>query len=187
MFVMPDRTPVTPYVTLCDAHGILVWTNHPNPVYKTGVPVWEYVTGVYRESLKDHISRAVFMQEIQQFEVTSHIGEHYRIWVWPLKVGDLAVCLVAQEVPDEVKLLTVRERECLQMLAVGKTTSDIAAKLDVSISTVHTYQRRAREKLHVTSAEALIAFASRYCFPPDTPIYVRDVLPGETGLAGAAK
>jgi DNA-binding CsgD family transcriptional regulator len=177
---MPNRTPVTPYVTLFDAHGLLVWTNHPNPVFKPGVPVWEHFTGNYRESLKDHISRAVFMRETQQFEVTGRIGEHLRVWVWPLNVTGLAACLIAQHVPDEIKFLTRRERDCLQLMATGKTTSDIAAELDVSVSTVHTYQRRARERLHLSSTESLIAFASRYCFPPDTPFYLRDLVPSKT-------
>lgn len=52
---------------------------------------------------------------------------------------------------------------------MGFDTQQIAARLDVSLSTVHTHLRRAREKLKLPSVEALISFAARYSFPTDSP------------------
>ena len=71
--------------------------------------------------------------------------------------------------PDEVRMLTTRERECLEMLAIGRGTAEIAQQYDVSVSTVHTYMKRAREKLHLSSMEQLIAFSSRYLPPKSNP------------------
>jgi DNA-binding CsgD family transcriptional regulator len=52
----------------------------------------------------------------------------------------------------------------MRCLAQGMTTRDIADELDIGLTTVHTHLRRSREKLGLTSAEALIGFAARYFF-----------------------
>ncbi len=163
---MPTRTSVVPVVTLCDAQGEMIWTNHPNPVYKPGVRIWEYAAEQNRELVKDRVSRAVFLNEPQEFDASTDQGEHFHVWVWPLTTVDLGVCLVGMRMPDELRLLTARERECLQCLAIGRSTAEIAAEFDVSVSTVHTYMKRAREKLNLPNMEHLIAFASRYLPPP---------------------
>ena len=53
------------------------------------------------------------------------------------------------------------KRACLRCLAQGKSTRDIAKELDIGLTTVHTHLRRSREKLGLTSAEALIGFAAQ--------------------------
>jgi len=140
----------------------MIWTNHPNPAYEPGVPVWDYADEANRELVKDQIARALFLNEAQEFEASNTAGEHYHVWIWPMKAENLGVCVVGVRMPDEIKLLTPRERECLEMLAQGHATSEIASAYDVSVSTVHTYMKRAREKLQLSSMEQLIAFASRY-------------------------
>lgn len=163
---MPTRTSVIPVVTLCDSQGALIWTSHPNPAYKPGVLVWEYIAEEDRELVKDQISRAAFLKEPQEFEVSTDHGEHFHVWAWPMMVEKLSVCLIGVKIPDEISLLTTRERECLQRLATGRSTAEIAAEFDVSMSTVHTYMKRAREKLGLPTMEQLIAYASRYLPPP---------------------
>jgi hypothetical protein len=51
----------------------------------------------------------------------------------------------------------------MQWLGEGHSAATIAARLDVSISTVHTHLKRAREKLRLPGVESLIGFAARYC------------------------
>ena len=162
---MPNRIPVVPIVILCDGQGVIIWTNHPNPDYKPGVPIWDYASDENRELIKDRISRAAFLNEPQEFEAGAILGEHYRVWVWPLKSSEVRVCLVGLQVPDEIDSLTARERKCLESLALGRSTAEIAAQFDVSVSTVHTHLKRARDKLNIHTIEHLIAFASRY-LPP---------------------
>jgi DNA-binding CsgD family transcriptional regulator len=79
---------------------------------------------------------------------------------------EIAVCVLAMRIPSELVLLTERERSCLQCLAQGKTTREIADELEIGLTTVHTHLRRSREKLGLTSAEALIGFAARFFFTP---------------------
>lgn len=52
-------------------------------------------------------------------------------------------------------------------MAQGVESQEIARQLDVSLSTVHTHMRRAREKLGLPSLGALISFAARYLYPAD--------------------
>jgi DNA-binding CsgD family transcriptional regulator len=146
----------------------MIWTNHPNPNYAPGVPVWDYADAQNRERVKDQVARAAFLNEPQEFEAPNDQGEYYHLWVWPMKTANLGVCVVGLRMPNEIKLLTPRERECLEMLAQGKRTADISKKYDVSVSTVHTYVKRSREKLRLSSMEQLIAFAARY-LPPKSP------------------
>lgn len=55
--------------------------------------------------------------------------------------------------------LTSREREVLKLVAGGKNTPEIAAILTVTPSTVHTYNKRIREKLDIHDLAGLVKFA----------------------------
>lgn len=154
----------------------MVWTSSPNPVYKPGVPVWSYAAEEDREKCKNAISRTAMLREPQEFDASSHIDEHYHCWVWPLNSPELAVCMLAVQVPSELRRLSARERTALELLAAGNNTSEIAQDMDVSVSTVHTHFRRARKKLKLRSVEALIGYAARYCYPATKPLSIEAML-----------
>jgi DNA-binding CsgD family transcriptional regulator len=77
----------------------------------------------------------------------------------------MAVCILGLHIPGNLARLSQRERDVLDWLAQGFETREIAEKLDVSISTIHTHLKHAREKLGLPNLEALISFAARYCYP----------------------
>lgn len=58
-------------------------------------------------------------------------------------------------------ILTVREREVLQLLAEGKTTKLIAATLHVSVKTIETHRQQIMEKLNLRSIAELTKYAIR--------------------------
>ncbi|GAB4294537.1 MAG: response regulator transcription factor [Myxococcota bacterium] len=62
---------------------------------------------------------------------------------------------------ESVLPLSDREKEILQLLAEGKSTREIAAKLYVSIKTVDTHRRNIMEKLKVKSVAELTKIAIR--------------------------
>ena len=97
-------------------------------------------------------------------EAESDRGDHFRFWMWPLTEPEIAVCILGLRIPSELSLLTERERACLQCLAQGMSTRDIADELSIGLTTVHTHLRRSREKLGNISDEALIGFAARFFF-----------------------
>lgn len=58
-------------------------------------------------------------------------------------------------------LLTVRERETLQLLAEGKGAKQIAHSLGVSVKTIETYRKNIMDKLNLHSIAELTKFAIR--------------------------
>jgi len=57
--------------------------------------------------------------------------------------------------------LSDREFEVLRMMALGKTTSQIAAELHLSVTTVSTYRARILDKMNMTTTAELMRYALR--------------------------
>ncbi len=55
-----------------------------------------------------------------------------------------------------------REREVFERLVDGRTSKDIGFELGLSVSTVHTYAERIRNKLGVDSAHGLLDYAFKH-------------------------
>jgi DNA-binding NarL/FixJ family response regulator len=85
-----------------------------------------------------------------------HAGQRY---VSPL----VADAVQDQDVPaakeDRLARLSTREREVLQLLAEGRTGSEIAERLSLSPKTVETYRARLVEKLGIRDVAGLVRFA----------------------------
>ncbi len=161
-----DDTPDNVFVTLCDWRGRITWANRETKYVKVGDPITSNISEESQQEATTLLSRVVTMRETRSIEVTNRQGERVRCWMWPLDSPDVAVCLLSVKIPAELGRLTAREKECLELLAQAAATRDIADKLDISLNTVHTHLKRAREKLGLPNVEALIGFAARYCFPP---------------------
>jgi DNA-binding NarL/FixJ family response regulator len=58
-------------------------------------------------------------------------------------------------------LLSVREKEVLQMVAEGQNTKEIASRLEVSVKTVETHRQRIMQKLDLHSVAELTQYAIR--------------------------
>jgi two-component system response regulator NreC len=65
--------------------------------------------------------------------------------------------------PPEVKTkpLSPREREVLQLLAEGKSSKDIATRLDLAVPTVETHRRQIMDKLNLRTIAELTKYAIR--------------------------
>lgn len=61
----------------------------------------------------------------------------------------------------EVDLLSVRERQVLQLVAEGKTTKEIATVLDLSTKTAEYYRSRLMQKLDIHHTAGLVRYAIR--------------------------
>jgi len=75
-------------------------------------------------------------------------------------VGDSVVCMLRCEVderPEPWQSLTAREKDVLELLAVGETTGTAAQCLGISVSTVRTHVERMLTKLGVNTRAALVA------------------------------
>ena len=161
-----DVTLTDTAVVLCDWHGRVVWKSATGERLQIGDELWKNTTNKSKEILKTAVASAVTLREHHTLEVESDRNEHFRLWIWPLNDPDIALCILATRIPSELALLTERETACLRRLARGMSTRDICKELEIGMTTVHTHLRRSREKLGLTSGDALIGFAARYFFAP---------------------
>jgi DNA-binding NarL/FixJ family response regulator len=64
-------------------------------------------------------------------------------------------------VEDSYDLLSIREKEILQILATGKSNRQIAEMIHVSVATVETHRSNILQKLNLHSLPELILYAVR--------------------------
>jgi DNA-binding NarL/FixJ family response regulator len=69
---------------------------------------------------------------------------------------------VRQGGSDVLEGLSPRERQVLQLIAEGKTSSEAAAILYLSVKTVETYRSRFMQKLGLKDMTALVKFAIQH-------------------------
>lgn len=68
---------------------------------------------------------------------------------------------VPQDQDDEVKKLTGREKQVLQLIAQGKSNKEIATLLDLSVNTVSVHRANLMEKMNIHRTAELVLFAIR--------------------------
>ena len=76
-------------------------------------------------------------------------------------VQDYVRQLQDKDVEDSYELLTLRERELLQLIAEGKSNKDVANLLNLSLYTVETHRSNILGKLNLHSVPELILYAVR--------------------------
>lgn len=62
---------------------------------------------------------------------------------------------------DSYDLLTDREKEVLHLLAEGRSNKEVAAQLDVGVSTVETHRANLMQKLNLHSTAEIVLYAVR--------------------------
>ncbi len=80
-------------------------------------------------------------------------------YVSPALAERLAIDLHDDAVRPVHETLSDREFEVLRMIASGKTVSQIAEKLHLSVATVSTYRARILEKMNMTTTAELMHYA----------------------------
>jgi DNA-binding NarL/FixJ family response regulator len=76
-------------------------------------------------------------------------------------VEDYVRQLQDKDIEDSYDLLTLRERELLQLIAEGKSNKEIANMLNLSLYTVETHRSNILNKLNLHSVPELILYAVR--------------------------
>ena len=151
-------------VLLCDWHGQIAWKSATEDRAKIGDEIWKHTVNASKDELRAAVASVVTLRENCVLDVESERNEHFRFWMWPLNDPEIAVCILVRRIPNELALLTEREKACLMCLSQGKTTRAIAKELEIGLTTVHTHLRRSREKLGLDNGDALIGFAARHFY-----------------------
>ncbi len=68
---------------------------------------------------------------------------------------------VSQGPDDELKKLTAREKQVLQLIAQGKSNKEIASLLELSVNTVSVHRANLMEKMNIHRTAELVLFAIR--------------------------
>jgi DNA-binding NarL/FixJ family response regulator len=98
-------------------------------------------------------------------------GRHYLGSPLNQDVLDVWMARAARRVPDPYETLTGREREILQLVAEGYSSTGIARRLAISARTAEAHRANAMRKLRLRNRAALIRYAlSRGVLPPVLPV-----------------
>lgn len=98
-------------------------------------------------------------EEVVEAIRTVHAGKRYL----SRKIAESVVEeYVRQSGGDVLEGLSPRERQVLQLIAEGKTSSDAAKLLYLSVKTVETYRSRLMQKLGLKDMASLVKFAIQH-------------------------
>jgi DNA-binding NarL/FixJ family response regulator len=75
--------------------------------------------------------------------------------------SDPAGAALAGGAPHPVKPLSARERDVLKLIALGKSSKEIATILDIGVTTVETHRRQITDKLGLRTIAELTKYAVR--------------------------
>lgn len=130
-------------------------------------------------STTEHIFRALqagargyLLKESAGIEVVNavravHAGHRYlsqKISDW--LIDDYVRQRQAAEAKGPLARLSPREREVLQLVVEGKSSTEIAGLLSLSLKTVETYRSRLMRKLGISDLPALVRFAIQHGLTP---------------------
>ena len=129
-----------------------------------------YVTEALRSGALAYVVRQSDSGELLRAIRSAARGRHYL--GSPLNQGviDVWMARAARRVRDPYDTLTSREREILQLVAEGYSSTGIARRLAISARTAEAHRANAMRKLRLRNQAALIRYAlSRGVLPPSLP------------------
>lgn len=116
----------------------------------------EYVRRALRSGALGYVVKRSAGKDVVDAIRSVHAGQRY---VSPMVAGAVQDQDVPAAKEDRLARLSTREREVLQLLAEGRTGSEIAERLSLSPKTVETYRARLVEKLGIRDVAGLVRFA----------------------------
>ncbi len=120
-----------------------------------------YLHQMFSAGADGYVPKKVAGTELLDAIRATYRGEHF---IHASMTGGLVDKLRDEEIPKpaashDKDRLSQREREVLQLLAMGYTNQQIADKLYLSVKTVETYKARLKEKLGLRGRAELVRYA----------------------------
>lgn len=128
---------------------VLVLTMHEDP---------EYVRATLAAGARGYVLKRAVDVELLSAVRTVAGGATY---VYPTLIGPL-MAPAEQPAADPAPILSQRETEVLQLVALGHSNQEVSEKLAVGVRTVETYKARLMEKLGLRSRAELVRYALRH-------------------------
>ena len=121
----------------------------------------QFVAGALKAGVSGYLQKDSAFEELA---LAIRTVADNQIFLSPKITGDVVkdyVGKLLEEESDLLALLSVREREVIQLYAEGHTTKHIAGRLNLSVKTVETHRRKIMEKLDIYTIAGLTKFAVR--------------------------
>ena len=119
-----------------------------------------YVKGMLRAGASGYLTKSCSLEElISAIRIVAANKKYLSPDISGVVISESLV--QSSDKPSASSILTMREREVLQLLAEGKTVKHIASQLYLSIRTVHTHRTKIMKKLNIESVAELTKYALR--------------------------
>lgn len=122
----------------------------------------EYVYRAFEAGACGYLLKEAAVEEVITAVRTVHGGRQYLSPALAESVSDLS----SGHARSPVDNLSTRERQVLQLVVEGKTSSEIARMIHLSPSSVQTYRSRLMMKLGVRDVPSLVKFALEHGLTP---------------------
>jgi DNA-binding NarL/FixJ family response regulator len=120
----------------------------------------EYVVKALRIGVKGYLIKDAATSELEVALRAVARGEKYLSPAISSQVIDeYKESSPTNEIPPEI--LTLRQREILQLIAEGKSTKEIATILNVSVKTIDSHRTQLMERLNIHDVAGLVRYAMR--------------------------
>jgi len=116
----------------------------------------QFAVRVLRAGAAGYLSKDTAPEELVRAIRLVHSGSRY---ISPTLAQELATGLLVGGSRPLHETLSDREHEVMRLLAQGRTVSQIAEDLSLSVKTVSTYRARVLEKLSLPNTAALMRYA----------------------------
>ena len=123
----------------------------------------EYVFHALEAGASGYLLKESAANEIVDAVRAVHAGRRY---LSPKIAEAIAVGIGRNDTASPIESLSKRERQILQLVAEGHSSSQIAAMLNLSPKTVDTYRSRLMKKLHIGDVANLVKFAIQHGLTP---------------------
>ena len=123
----------------------------------------EYVFHALEAGASGYLLKESAANEIVDAVRAVHAGRRY---LSPKIAEAIAVGIGRNTTASPIESLSKLERQILQLVAEGHSSSQIAAMLNLSPKTVDTYRSRLMQKLHIGDVANLVKFAIQHGLTP---------------------
>lgn len=123
----------------------------------------EYISQALRAGVRGYLLKEAAGKEVVQAIRAVHAGKRYLSKdITETVIDDYIRTFDLPAGMSPLDLLSSREREVLQLMVEGKSNSEIANLLSLSVKTIETYRSRLMEKLKIRDLPGLVKFAIQH-------------------------
>jgi DNA-binding CsgD family transcriptional regulator len=150
---------------LYDQNGHVLYLSTDVPPYSNGEfngkPGWEIMLPAYVKDYHSVLFRVLHGGGPEVFDAEfEHVG-HWRLHLFGCHVGKARVIGMAEKIPLAVLELTGRQREICGHLALGRSSKEIAARLDVTRPTIDNHRAQIAERIGIEPRQ-LVAWCGEH-------------------------